>query len=345
MLFFIAPDEKIADYTECYKICINPGHFLNSYLYINKTGGNTTEPVEGKRNGKAQNATPQNQGSRKPTGPKIQTCRALQRFSVLIMSGFFLKQFMELPDKHLSAGLHVCKMINSMIQVVFPKKGINNIMHALGYEIAMRNWIKESTGDLQLRESKPRAKKNGGETQAQILQIDNNLRNVQKSLESQIGELKVRLQDAEKKIKDLQGQQRGWQSMQQWFTMHRGYLQSLMYSAEGKNSDDENSLQHEKNTSGHETEDSNDGDGLENENHDADNSVQHEKNTEGDELSEGNDDESEDLNDGDGQEKENHNREIHDNGEDGEAEGEDHQKLLFESSDEEQVEEFDNRSE
>jgi hypothetical protein len=161
---------------------------------------------------------------------------------------------------------------------------------------------------------------NGREAQAQVLQINNNLRN------AQIRNLKVQLHDAQKEVKDLQGQQQGLVVMQTWFLLHRGLLESLMYGGDEKNSDDDN-------------------DGQENGNHDGDNSVHQEKNTERDELSEGNDDEIEDLNDGDGQENENHDGESHSNGEKREAKGEEEEELLFESDDEEEVEEFDIPSE
>ncbi|KAG9290170.1 hypothetical protein G9A89_021692, partial [Geosiphon pyriformis] len=42
MLFLISPDQSIAEYEECYKICINQYHFLNTYLFINKAGGKKT---------------------------------------------------------------------------------------------------------------------------------------------------------------------------------------------------------------------------------------------------------------------------------------------------------------
>ena len=124
MLFLISPDPSIAEYEECHKICVNQLHFLNSYLFVNKASGE------------------------KPSFSTVETSRALQQFAVLSMSAFLLNRYLQMPANFSYSDLHICTMINTAIGTILAPqgKGKMNILLALGFDIALRNWIKEKTG-------------------------------------------------------------------------------------------------------------------------------------------------------------------------------------------------------
>jgi hypothetical protein len=284
MLFFLSPDPSIAEYDECYKICMNQFHFLNSYLFVNKTGGK--KPVAKKKN---------------PTQPKIQTSRALQRLSVMIMSGFLLNHYQQLPKGHVYEEFAVCEMIDSLIATIIPSEGESNILHILGYPIALRNWIKEHTGALLLHDKKPRGKKDGEHLQGQVLQLETNLRDV----EAQLAALKRQLRDAQKTIQSLQHLQHGQEAMQTWFSMNKCLIDGLLHgSGEKRPPDNENVLeegQHDEN------------DGFSDDN---------------------DDDEIEDSNDSNEKLEQ-----LKENNDDGEEDAEEMQEVVMHESDDDEVEE------
>ena len=267
MLFFLSPDPSIAEYEECYKICMNQFHFLNSYLFVNKTGGK--KPV-------AKN--------RMPTQPKIKTSRALQRFAVVIMSGFLLNHYQLLPEGHTYKSFEVCKMIDTLIAKIIPSEGESNILHVLGYDIALRNAIKDQTGALLRHDKKLRGKKDGEQFQAQVLQLENNVRD----LELQLAELKRQLRDAQKSIQALQHLQHGQETMQTWFSMNKCLMESLLYGPEEKGADDEHFAEDEQHDKNDGLSDDNDDDEIE-ESNDANENVE--------QLQENTDDEEEDAED------------------------------------------------
>jgi hypothetical protein len=297
MLFFISPDPSIAEYEECYKICINQFHFLNSYLLINKGGTKKTQTQK-----------------KSQTSPKIQTSRALQRFSVIVMSGFLLNQFQNLPAEHTYSDFKKCKTIQGLIETILPSNNINDTLHFLGYDIALRNWIQEHTGALQLHDKKPRGKRDGEQLYAQHLQMEENMRNMQNSLETKIEALKNQLHDAQNRIQDLQRQQQSIESMHTWFSLHKCLLQDLLDGPGKKNSDDDSFA--------------NDG-----------------EDEEKDEASEQDDHKMEEFSDADGNENGQNEEEIQENVDDGNAEAEEEGgAVMLESEYEEEVEEFENPS-
>jgi hypothetical protein len=209
ILFLISPDESIAEYEECYKMCVNQNHFLNSYLFINKTG-------------------PKKKAGRSPTQPKLTTSRALQRFSVLILSGFYLNRFQQLPKGHLFAKLDLNIIIQKFIDAILTRKNATNILDALGYDVALRNWIRDHTGSLTLHDKKPHAKKDDPQIRAYLLPMEKNMQDIQTTLESKLETLQEQLREAQKSIKSLQ-------VMQHFFAMHRVTLLGLMEDYKEKN--------------------------------------------------------------------------------------------------------------
>ena len=102
------------------------------------------------------------------------------------MSGFLLNHYQQLPKGHVYEEFAVCEMIDTLIATIIPSEGESNILHILGYPIALRNWIKDHTGALLLHDKKPRGKKDGEHLQGKVLQLEKTLRNV----ESQLAALK-----------------------------------------------------------------------------------------------------------------------------------------------------------
>ena len=224
MLFLISPDPNITEYEECYKICNNQFHFLNSYLFVNKAGGKKTQAQK-----------------RSTTSPKIQTSRALQRFAMIITSGFFLNQYLQLPDDHQYKAFRVCKVVDSLIATIVPSQHIGDTLLALGLDIALRNWIKEHTGFLHLHDKKPRGKKDADQLHAKVLDMEKNMRNIKTSLH----ELTDQLRDAQTTIQALRRQQKSYDSLQTWFSLHKCLLEDFLHGSGAKNVDDENFVQDE----------------------------------------------------------------------------------------------------
>jgi hypothetical protein len=259
MMFFLSPDPTITDYEECYKVCNNQFHFLNSYLFVNKVGVKKTQAQR-----------------RSPTSPKLQTSRALQRFSVIIMGGFFWNQYLQMPGTHQYKDFHVCQKLNKLSKTIVPSQHIGDTLHALGLDIALRNWIKEHTGFLHLHDKKPRGKKDADQSHAKILELEKQMRNIQKSLKAeeehkaeiadelrdaqkQIIELKNLLKEAQNdfmdmchdlheaqiEIQDLQHRQQSLDSLQTWFSLHKCLLEDVLHGSGAKNIDNNNFLQGE----------------------------------------------------------------------------------------------------
>jgi len=209
ILFLISPDETIAEYEECLKMCVNHYHFSNSYLFINKSG-------------------PKKKSGRNPTQPKLTTSRGLQRLAVLLMSGFYLNRFQQLPDDHMFAFLKVNKLIKHFIGTILQRKNATNILDALGYDVALRHLIKDQTGNMILHDKKPVAKKDDQEIQAYLLPMEKNLQNLQTTLESKFETLQEQLRDAQNAIKNLQ-------KMQGWFSMHKVLLTDMVHDYAANN--------------------------------------------------------------------------------------------------------------
>jgi hypothetical protein len=198
MFFLISPDPSISEYEECCKICRNRNHFLNAYLYVNKTAG-----------------------KKGPSLPKMETSRALQRLAVLSMSAFLLNRYQQLPATFVFAELKRCRMINNFLEEILPT-GKMNILTALGYDIVLRNWIFEKTGKLQLHEKKARVNKDVALLRTQLMQIDNRVRKTLKDVESRLDNMQEDLQNAKNAIEKLQ-------NIQQWFSMNKVLLNDLLY--------------------------------------------------------------------------------------------------------------------
>ena len=212
MFFLISPDPSIAEYEECFKICGNRNHFLNAYLYVNKTGG-----------------------KKGPSLPKMETSRALQRLAVLSMSAFLMNRYQQLPATFVFAELKRCRMINNFLEEILPTqgKGKMNILTALGYDIVLRNWIFEKTGKLQLHEKKARVNKDVELLRTQLMEIDNRCRKTLKDVETRLDNMQEELQNSQKAIEKLQ-------NMQQWFSMNKSLLAEMLYNNIGANQTREN---------------------------------------------------------------------------------------------------------
>ena len=208
MLFLISPDASIFEYEECCKICGLHSHFLNAYLYVNKAGGKKSTTAK-----------------KSLSLPKQQTSHALQRLAVFSMSAFLVNRFQQLPANFPFAELKRCRMINKLLEKIFATqgKGKKNILTALGYDIALRNWIWDTTGKLQLREKKARVNKEVELLRAQLMQIDDRGRNALKNVESRLDNIQEELQNAQKAIEKLQ-------HIQQWFSMNKFLLNDVLYN-------------------------------------------------------------------------------------------------------------------
>ena len=328
MLLLLSPDPSISEYEESYKICMNHSHFVNFYLFINKAGGG--KKTSGQK--------------RYSTQPKIQTSRALQRFSVLIMSGFLLNLFQQLPDNHAFAYLEACDTMKKCISAILhDEEGITNILYVLGYDIALRNWIKESTGKLVVYEKKPRAKKGLEQFRAKILQMEENMRNVEKHCQTQVDELHEQLRNAQNKIQDLQKRH---DSMQVWFSMYKPLLEDLIHGGAEENNNETNDFAQTENGKGSDALSKDEGDEIE-ENNDADGQededyAEEEKDSDNENFVQQSEDE-EDHNHADGQENEHDDAELEDDLESGKIEAE--EEDLQESDHEQELEESVNDSE
>ena len=267
MIFLLSPDQTISEYEECYKVCMNQFHFLNSYLFVNKVGVKKTQAQK-----------------RSPTSPKIQTSRALQRFAMMIMGGFFWNQYLQLPDDHQYKKYRVCKVIDKLMITIVPSQHIGDTLLALGLDIALRNWIKEHTGFLHLHDKKPRGKKDADPSHAKILEIEKQMRNIQKSqkaleahkaetddqlhdaqeqlhdAQEQIKDLKNQLRETQKEIKDLHRRQQSNDSLQTWFSLHKCLLEDFLHGSGAKNVDNDNLVQDEDGKENNEEDDDNDDD-------------------------------------------------------------------------------------
>ena len=202
MFFLISPDASISEYDECYKICDNQYHFLNAYLNVSRTVV-----------------------KKSLTSPKVETSRALQRLAVISMSAFLLNRYQQLPADFAFAEFKRTRMINKLLETILAPQGKSkmNILTALGYDIALRYWIKEKTGKLQLREKKARVNKDVEQLRAQLNQVGNTLKNV----ESRVDNMQKNLQDVKNAIEKLQ-------HLQQWFSMHKVLLDDILYLYPGK---------------------------------------------------------------------------------------------------------------
>jgi hypothetical protein len=242
MLFLISPDASIFEYEECCKICGLHSHFLNAYLYVNKAGGKKLTTAK-----------------KNLSLPKQQTSHALQRLAVCSMSAFLVNRFQQLPANFPFAELKRCRMINKLLEKIFATqgKGKKNILTALGYDIALRNWIWDTTGKLQLREKKVRVNKDVELLRAQLMQIDNRSRNALKNVESRLDNMQEELQNAQKAIEKLQ-------HIQQWFSMNKSLLSDLLYTNIGANKSLENENHDENDKSADEDDADNNGNAQKN---------------------------------------------------------------------------------
>ena len=122
VLVAVNPDPHVDEYVECNNIFNNRLHFINDYLYVNKTGGKTSPP------------------------PPIETARGLQRLSVLLMSGISFYKFLKL--KHDVDFSETTKY--QAAKKVLIDGTTDHVLLTLGYDIAMRNWIMEKQGALKM---------------------------------------------------------------------------------------------------------------------------------------------------------------------------------------------------
>ncbi len=168
MLFGVSPEEKDANFDETHKVCVNAGHFLNSYLCVNKSAG--------KRAGGM---------------PSIPTCRGFQRSATILMSGFLFAAFdMAKPEEKITqlhkymGAKHICGRIMEADK--------DNALSGLGYDICLRNWIFDTKSCLQLYKPKGRRKS----------QQDDGTLEVFAKLMERCDSLEKRMRIMEAKVKD-----------------------------------------------------------------------------------------------------------------------------------------------
>jgi hypothetical protein len=134
MFFSVSPQATDADYDETYKVCVNDGHFLNSYLCVNKSSS-----------------------SRNAGMPSVATARAFQRCAIILMSGVLFSAFataqpaVKITKFHKYVG---ADGINKRLM----KVNKYNVLTALGYDIGLRNWIRATKDGLVLYKEKRRGK-------------------------------------------------------------------------------------------------------------------------------------------------------------------------------------------
>ena len=132
ILVAVTPDPQIGNYVEVGKIFNNRLHFLNAYLYVNKTGGKSA------------------------TSPPIETCRALQRLVLLFMGGFLFEKFQNQQSPDVLAKMDKYSFAKTSIEKVTKDK--ENVLYALGYDVAIYSWMNERPGGFETVEKKKRAK-------------------------------------------------------------------------------------------------------------------------------------------------------------------------------------------
>ena len=178
------------------------------------------------------------------------------------MGGFFWNQYLQMPGTHQYKDFHVCKKLKKLSKTIVPSQHIGDTLHALGLDIALRNWIKEHTGLLHLHDKKPRGKKDADQSHAKILELEKQMRNIQKSqkaeeahkdeiadqlrdAQEQIMDLTNLLQEAQKEIQDLHHRQQSLDSLQTWFSLHKCLLEDFLHGSGAKNIDNNNFVQDE----------------------------------------------------------------------------------------------------
>jgi hypothetical protein len=134
MLFCVSPDQADVRYKETQKVCSNEAHFLNSYLCVNKSTKQQSRAM-----------------------PSLATSRALQRMATTLMSGILFSAF----QKSATPKAPIRKLVTYevMLNASNEMKMQGNALHAVGYDIALRNWILEHSKDkLGLFQPKPKAR-------------------------------------------------------------------------------------------------------------------------------------------------------------------------------------------
>ena len=178
---------------ECHQIC-HKLHFVNNYLQYGKTG-------KGKPEGKIRQRRQYKQ--RGETPPKAVVARALQRMSLLLMSGYLINPLSKKKTKE-DEPQNKFSFINSI--VVSLKHENYDALFSLGYGIYLRNWIQAETNKLEIVKPKP-AKKTQVETKNNspiIEDLQKQLDYQQHRTRKQLGNLNDRISKTKETIGELQ---------------------------------------------------------------------------------------------------------------------------------------------
>ena len=169
LLVAVNPDQYFHEYLESFSIFNNRFHFLNEYLYVNKTGGRTSPP------------------------PPIETARALQRLSLLLMTGFLTQKFSQLPKDANYTG--TTKFVATK-EILSGTDRFEKLYH-FGYDFAMRDWIMEKHGTIKKIPKKVVDKKVAAKPVAkvpvakvQVAELTQKVEGLEKKFDDQMQEMK-----------------------------------------------------------------------------------------------------------------------------------------------------------
>jgi hypothetical protein len=119
LFFSVSPEAKDADYDKTHKVCVNAGHFLKSYLCVNKSST-----------------------SRSAGMPSVVNAWAFQRSATILMSVFLFSAFATAKPAPQITKFHKYVVGADGIYKKLMKADKANVLTALGYDIGLRNWIR-----------------------------------------------------------------------------------------------------------------------------------------------------------------------------------------------------------
>lgn len=193
VLFAVSPDPSMTDYEACVKICTLKGHFVNTYLSLNKAGSKK---------------------SRKETPPTVANARALQRLSLLFMGGFVFNKFQKMPEDSVYSSKP--RYIDSKHFIdKLTSHGNKTALQGLGYDIALRNFIKASTGSLKLNEKIIRdnkeaeiAQKYLSELQLHLNRTDSDLRKYKRDTDTDLRKYNLEMRNYKLEMANIKNELR-----------------------------------------------------------------------------------------------------------------------------------------
>ena len=191
ILVAVTPDPQIGNYVEVGKIFNNRLHFLNAYLYVNKTGGKSA------------------------TSPSIETCCALQRLVLLFMGGFLFEKFQNQQSPDVLAKMDKYSFAKTSIETVTQDK--KNVLYALGYDVAIYSWLNERPGGFEIVEKKKRGKQITAKTD-NIKIVESRMSRMTAKHEmvvGKVGSLESKFEGLSEKFEGMSGQM---QQMMDWMT-------------------------------------------------------------------------------------------------------------------------------